>query len=72
MTGRTAQPAAYRTCPEKCADMRHPGVTFHPGYNRTWCLCGAVIYKGKPDTVDEHLACCHGPLTEPTSQEGIE
>lgn len=46
-----------------CADMNHPGVTHNPLYNRTWCLCGAVIYKGRPDTVDEHLACCGGPLS---------
>lgn len=26
-----------------CADMNHPGVTYNPLYNRTWCLCGAVI-----------------------------
>lgn len=66
VTGRVAQSSGYRTCPEKCADMGHPGVTWNPLYDKTWCLCGEHTYDGKEPTVDEHLACCRGPLTEPT------
>ena len=69
MTARIAQPSAYRTCPGKCADMGHPGVTWNPLHNRTWCLCGAHTYDGQPASVDQHLACCHGPLTAPTTQQ---
>ncbi|AEJ92980.1 hypothetical protein SEA_NERUJAY_87 [Mycobacterium phage Nerujay] len=54
----------HRTCPERCPGMGHPGVTYNPLYDRTWCLCGARTYDGQPATVSEHLACCGGPLTE--------
>lgn len=37
-------------------------MTFNKWLDATWCLCGAVIHKGRPDTVDQHLACCGGPL----------
>lgn len=53
----------WRTCPEKCADYGHPGVTYNPWQDRTWCLCGQVIRDGNQfDT--RHMACCDGPLTE--------
>lgn len=48
---------------ELCADVGHPGVTYNEWENRTWCICGLVIYRGRPSTVDEHLACCGGPLS---------
>lgn len=57
-------PARHRTRPEKCADHGHPGVTFNPWLLTTWCLCGHTTYPGRPATVDDHLACCGGPLTE--------
>lgn len=50
---------------ERCASLGHPGVTFNPLYGpdgTTWCLCGEASYPGRPDTVDQHLACCCGPL----------
>lgn len=53
-----------RTCPDRCADAGHPGVTYNPWEDRTWCLCGVHTYLGRPDTVAQHLACCGGPLTE--------
>lgn len=56
----TAWPASEN--PERCAAAGHPGMTFNPFLDATWCLCGAVIRKGRPDTVDQHLACCGGPL----------
>jgi hypothetical protein len=59
----------YRTCPERCAAAGHPGVTYNPLCGRTWCLCGERIYTETPLTVDEHLACCNGPLTEPIGGE---
>lgn len=58
----------YRTRPDRCAGMGHPGVTYNPLYDRTWCLCGEKIYDGQPATVDQHLACCNGPLTEPIGE----
>lgn len=67
VTGRKAQPSKHRTCPEKCADLGHPGVTYNPLCGRTWCLCGEVTYEEPPLTVEQHLACCNGPLTEPTN-----
>lgn len=48
-----------------CAEFGHPGVTFNPSqgvHGTTWCLCGENSYPGRPDTVDQHLACCGGPL----------
>lgn len=60
-------PNYYRTRPDRCAEHNHPGVTFNPLMNRTWCLCGERRYEGRPTSVDEHLACCHGPLTEPVA-----
>lgn len=55
---------ARRTAPERCAGRGHPGVTHNPWHDRTWCLCGLHTYKGRPSTVDDHLTCCGGPLTE--------
>lgn len=51
----------HRKRPELCADHGHPGVTFNPWQNRTWCLCGDVIRDGDHFT---HAACCGGPLAE--------
>ncbi|MFV8169854.1 hypothetical protein [Mycolicibacterium peregrinum] len=48
---------------ELCAAMDHPGVTYNSWENRTWCICGLVTYTGRPSTVDQHLACCGGPLS---------
>ena len=40
---------------ETCAILGHPGVTHNPWLARTWCLCGARTYPGRPATVDQHL-----------------
>lgn len=53
----------YRTCPEKCADYNHPGVTYNPWHDRTWCICGDVIRDGN-QVIVPHAACCGGVLTE--------
>ena len=45
-----------------CASLNHPGVTHNPLLDRTWCQCGDRQCDGRPDTVDQHLACCGGPL----------
>lgn len=45
-----------------CADMGHPGVTYNPNEDKTWCLCGIRVYPGRTASVDQHLACCGGPL----------
>lgn len=51
----TAWPASEN--PGRCAAAGHPGVTHNKWLDATWCLCGAVIRKGRPNTVDQHLAC---------------
>lgn len=48
--------------PVRCAAAGHPGVTFNKWLDATWCLCGAVIHKGRPTTVDQHITCCGGQL----------
>lgn len=58
-TGDTRLDHGKRT---ECAELGHPGVTFNDWLDRTWCLCGEASYPGRPDTVDQHLACCGGPL----------
>lgn len=56
-------PPAYRTRPDRCAQHKHPGVTYNPWLHKTWCLCGDVIQDG--NCFDpRHMACCGGPLTE--------
>ena len=49
-----------RKRPGLCAEHGHPGVTFHPREDKTWCLCGEVIRDGNHHT---HAACCGGPLS---------
>ncbi len=56
----TAWPASEN--PECCAAAGHPGVTHSPFLGGTFCLCGAVIHKGRPTTVDQHITCCGGQL----------
>lgn len=51
-----------RTRPDLCAEHGHPGVTYNPREDRTWCLCGEVVRDGNHHT---HAACCGGPLEEP-------
>lgn len=47
--------------PDLCAEQGHPGVTYNPWVDRTWCLCGEVTMVGDLHT---HSACCGGPLIE--------
>lgn len=57
-----------------CADMDHPGVTYNPWLDRTWCLCGARTYPGDAVT-HPHVACCGGPLAPdpmPTVSRGAD
>lgn len=49
------------TRPDLCAEYGHPGCTYHPQMDKTWCLCGAIIRDGNHHT---HAACCGGPLEE--------
>lgn len=58
MTRPVQQPDTWRTCPEKCADHGHPGVTYNPWADRTWCLCGQV-------TRDGHHVALPKPTTPP-------
>lgn len=57
----------YRTRPDLCVGAGHPGVTYNPWLDETFCLCGGVRRSGRAPSVDEHLACCNGPLTEPVA-----
>lgn len=36
----------YRNAPERCGTYGHPGVTYHPRMDRTWCQCGDVTRDG--------------------------
>lgn len=65
VTGRVNQPAPEAKRSDRCAFLGHPGVTFNPWVDRTWCRCGVMVYPGRTVTVDEHVACCGGPLTGP-------
>lgn len=56
-----ASPSRTRKRPDLCAEHGHPGVTYHPQMDRTWCLCGQVVRDGNQHT---HAACCGGPLEE--------
>ena len=49
-----------RKRPDLCADQDHPGVTYNPWLDKTWCLCGDVVRDGNHAT---HAACCGGPLS---------
>ena len=54
----------YRTRPDLCAEHGHPGVTYNPWMDKTWCLCGEVITEG--DTVEFPVASSRGGcLTSP-------
>lgn len=57
-------PSTRRKRPDLCADHGHPGVTFNPWHDKTWCLCGDVVRDGNHFT---HAACCGGPLEETTA-----
>lgn len=59
--GDAGDPSSHRKRPDLCAAHGHPGATFNPRQNRTWCLCGSVIREGNHFT---HAACCGGPLEE--------
>ena len=58
-----ASPSPKQKRPDLCAEHDHPGVTYNPQMDKTWCLCGDVIRDGNHHT---HAACCGGPLEEPT------
>ena len=42
-----------------CAQLGHPGATYNPLLDKTWCACGQVIRDGDHF---EHVTCCGGPL----------
>lgn len=48
--GHGGKPSPYRTRPDLCGEHGHPGVTYHPQMNRTWCLCGEVVTDGNTVT----------------------
>lgn len=44
--GHRGEPAPYRLRPDLCGGGGHPGVTYNPWADETWCLCGAKITAG--------------------------
>lgn len=52
----------YRRVPERCGTYGHPGVTYHPWLDRTWCQCGAVARDG--DQCDWAYAHPASPLLD--------
>lgn len=59
--GVAGESAKTRPRPDLCAEHDHPGCTYNPWSNKTWCLCGEVVRDGNHAT---HAACCDGPLVE--------
>lgn len=59
--GDPGQPSRTRKRPDLCAEHGHPGCTYNPWQDKTWCLCGAVVRDGDQAT---HADCCGGPLEE--------
>jgi hypothetical protein len=57
--GIGGDPSPTRTRPDLCAERGHPGATYNPWRDKTWCLCGEVVRDGNHHT---HAACCGGPL----------
>jgi len=49
-----------------CARLGHPGATYNPLLDRTWCACGVVVRPGGGDRF-YHVTCCGGPLDRRTS-----
>ncbi len=45
-----------------CSTLDHPGVTYNPWADKTWCLCGALVRDGN-QVAEPHAACCGGPLS---------
>ena len=50
---------------QRCSEMGHPGTTYNPWSDTTWCACGWATYPGVGPDADKHLACCGGPLDIP-------
>lgn len=50
---------------QRCAEMGHPGTTYNPWSDTTWCACGWAVYPGVGPDAHKHLACCGGPLDIP-------
>lgn len=44
---------------DACAALGHPGATYNPWLNKTWCACGDVV---RVDGHGGHVTCCGGPL----------
>lgn len=61
--GLVGDPGPHQHRPARCADHGHPGVTYHPQMDRTWCLCGVVVRDGNTVTWPKADGC-HGPLTD--------
>lgn len=61
--GHAGDPGPHQHRPERCADRDHPGVTYNPWHDKTWCLCGEVVRDG--NAVEWPKATgCEGPLVD--------
>ena len=50
-----------------CPELGHPGATYNPHMDQTWCTCGARIYPGNRVSP---LTRNHGPLAAWPTPEG--
>lgn len=55
-------PFPHRKRPDLCASFDHPGATYNPGADKTWCLCGQAVRDGDQATHDD--CCCGGRLVD--------
>lgn len=45
--GVSGEPATTFPRPDLCSSHSHPGVTYNPWMNSTWCLCGQRVQPGR-------------------------
>ncbi|MDB5716471.1 MAG: hypothetical protein JWO15_3868 [Sphingomonadales bacterium] len=50
-------PSTHKPRPDLCESLGHPGETYNPWTDKTWCLCGAVVVA---DNTAGHESCCCG------------
>lgn len=42
----------------RCVELGHPGDTYNPLCDATWCRCGAAVYAGDWSADAGHIFCC--------------
>lgn len=61
-------PSLTRNRPDRCARYKHPGVTYNPWADETWCLCGDRRVPG--NHVDWDFKGSDHPLMERRDENG--